>query len=286
MKAMLKLSRLLKLALLFTLNACLLGAAGQAMAQERDLSGARLYQDVRTYSDFGVHRYGSVGASNALAWIATELGAAGLTVDQQPLRMGRQLVLEKAQVTLGGKTLEAFAHWWPPEHQGEFALEAALKPDEESAGAIAWLRLPYERGAYLNAQHRQKIMEVAAHKPLAILLTIDNPAGSIFTYNVNQEDAAWPVPVIVVPARLAAELESARKQGAKVRITLQSRYENEVASYNVIGRLDNGAAQTVVVSTPGVMPYSGWPGVLEPHWRKFSISPMVTALKPVRCSRA
>ena len=32
----------------------------------------------------------------------------------------------------------------------------------------------------------------------------------------------------------------------------------------------------VVHSTPGVWPYSGWPGVLEPHWRKFLISSIVT----------
>ncbi len=41
----------------------------------------------------------------------------------------------------------------------------------------------------------------------------------------------------------------------------------------------------VVVSTPWVWPYSGWPGVLEPHWRKFSISWIVMPGKPVRCSR-
>ena len=42
----------------------------------------------------------------------------------------------------------------------------------------------------------------------------------------------------------------------------------------------------VVVSTPGVCPNSGCPGVLEPHCRKFRIWSMVIALNPVRCSRA
>ena len=28
----------------------------------------------------------------------------------------------------------------------------------------------------------------------------------------------------------------------------------------------------VVISTPGVSPYSGWPGVFDPNWRKFLIS--------------
>lgn len=235
---------------LVALQSLMAAIALPAMAQEAALSGDALYQDVRTYDEFGVHRYGSPGERAALGWLSKELSAAGLKVEQQPLKMGRQLVVEKAQVMLDGKLHEAFPHWWPPAQEGGLSLEAALKPDAESSGAFAWLRLPYERGAYLNAQHRQKILEVAAHKPLAILLTIDNPAGSIFTYNVNQEDLPWPMPVVVVPSRLAPALEAARKSGDKLTINLSARYERDVASHNVIGRLDNGAAKTIVVSTP------------------------------------
>jgi hypothetical protein len=223
-------------------------AHGQGAGQGATSLGDALNKDVRTYSEFGAHRYGSAGAQAALVWIEKELSSAGLVVERQPVQMGRQVLVERGQFTLGGNTYEAFPHWWPPEQH--MALEAALLPDENSSGAFAWLRLPYERGAYLTAQHRQKIMEVAAHKPLAILLTIDNPAGSIFTYNVTQEDAAWPMPVIVVPARLADALEAAKKSGEKLRIDVSARYQRNLASHNVIGRIDNGAARTVVVSTP------------------------------------
>ncbi len=221
-----------------------------ALAQDSALAGDVLYQDLKTYSAFGVHRYGSPGERDALAWLAKSLTAAGLQVEAQPLTMGRQLVVENAQVMVDGKAYEALPHWWPPEQKGAISIEAPLKSDAESAGALAWLRLPYERGAYLNAQHRQKIMEAAANKPQAILLTIDNPAGSIFTYNVNQEDSPWPMPVIVVPARLAPALELARQSGAKININLATRLERDVKSHNVIGRIDNGAARTIVVSTP------------------------------------
>lgn len=223
---------------------------GIARAQGAGSLGNVLDEDVRTYSSFGVHRYGSAGELAALTWMGKALSDAGLAVEKQPLRMGRQLVLESGQIELGGKTYEAFPHWWPPGQMGKISLEASVKPDKESAGAFAWLRLPYERGAYLNAQHREAILALAAHKPLAILLTIDNPAGSIFTYNVNQEDAPWPMPVIVVPARLASELEAARTSGAKLKVDMTVRHEANVVSYNVIGRIDNGAARTVVISTP------------------------------------
>ena len=33
----------------------------------------------------------------------------------------------------------------------------------------------------------------------------------------------------------------------------------------------------VVASTPGVRPYSGWPGVMLPHWRKDSRSSSETS---------
>jgi len=82
------------------------------------------------------------------------------------------------------------------------------------------------------------------------LLTIDNPAGSVFAYNVNQEDAPWPVPVIVLPARLAAQLESAQQSGESLSIEMLTQYRREVTSHNVIASIDNGAARTVVVSTP------------------------------------
>ncbi|MDE1928589.1 MAG: hypothetical protein KGI36_15535 [Burkholderiales bacterium] len=231
-------------------GAALAGACGAALAQAAPVPGQSLYDDVRTYADFGVHRYGTPGEQAAQAWIARELAAAGFKVERQPLRMKRQLVTPGGTLTLDGKTYPAFPHWWPPAALGHFVLEAPLKPDRESAGALAWLRLPYERGAYLNAERKRRILAVAAYRPRAILLTIDNPAGSIFTYNVTQEDARWPVPVIVVPARLAAALEAARDRGSVVKVDLSATDEHDVRGYNVIGRIDRGAARTVVVSTP------------------------------------
>ncbi|HQH07354.1 MAG TPA: hypothetical protein PLZ92_10760 [Phycicoccus sp.] len=214
------------------------------------LTGEALQADVQTYHDFGIHRYGSPGEQAALTWIASELERAGLTVEVQPLSLARQLVVDEARISIDGVTHEAFPHWWPPMQSGPVTLRAPLRSDEDSAGAIAWLSLPYERGAYLNAEHRRKIMDVAAHNPAAIVLTIDNPAGAIFTYNVNQVDEPWPVPVIVVAARLAPELEAARSKGAEVTVDLSAHYLHDVASHNVIARIDNGAERTIVVSTP------------------------------------
>ena len=48
------------------------------------LSEEQMMADVRRYESFGVHRYGSPGATAALDWIAAELGKAGLKVNSQP----------------------------------------------------------------------------------------------------------------------------------------------------------------------------------------------------------
>ena len=51
------------------------------------LNGATLYDDVKRYDSFGVHRYGSPGATRALDWIAGELRTAGLAVSSQSFTM-------------------------------------------------------------------------------------------------------------------------------------------------------------------------------------------------------
>ncbi len=214
------------------------------------LSGAALYSDVRTYGSFGLHRYGSPGERAAMDWIATSLRGAGLEVSEQALSMPRQFVQDHGRLRLAGRNIDAFAHWWIAPQDLPLELRAPLKPSDESAGALTWVRLPYDRGAYLNQQHRQQIAEAAARKPLAIILTIDNPAEEIFSYNVSQTDEFWPVPVVVVAARHAALLEAAQRSGEMLQLSLRGRYEYNVAGRNIIGRWERGASRTVVLSTP------------------------------------
>ncbi len=230
------------------------------------LTGAALYADVVRYAGFGVHRYGSPGERAAMDWIAAELERAGLAVADQALSMPRQFVLEHASVSVGARRLEAFAHWWMPEACTRLALDAPLKTPSQAAGALAWVALPHDRASYLNDGHRRTILEAAAHRPAAILLTIDNPAGEIFTYNVDQATEPWPVPVIVVASKHAALLKAAQRSGEPLAVSVSGRYQRNVPGRNVIGRLGAGAAgpigraaagavtgnvaRTIVVSTP------------------------------------
>jgi hypothetical protein len=214
------------------------------------LSGTALYRDVERYAGFGVHRYGSHGAEAAMSWLELELGAAGYRVESQALTMPRQYELEHAQMRIGDAALEAFPHWWLPEDRASFALAAQLSDEADAAGKLIWVQLPYDRSAYLNDSHRSAIDQAARRNPSAIVLTIDNPADDIFTYNANQEDAPWPVPVIVVATRHKPLIAKALNDGSVISIDVAGRYRRNVPGRNLIGRLDRGASQTIVISTP------------------------------------
>jgi hypothetical protein len=225
--------------------------AGQAAAKDV-LSGASLYEDVTRYASFGLHRFGSPGDRATADWIAAELKAAGFEVRSQPVVLGRQYVVEQASAEAAGASVEATPFWWPPEDKASFHLAAPVARDGDVAGKILLLDLPFDRGAYLGPAHRAAIAEAAAKKPAAILLTIGNPADDRFAYNVTQEDALWPMPVIVVGAKARGTFERALASGTPVTLDVKGHYERDVAGRNVIAEI--GAGPTLVVSTP----MTGW----------------------------
>jgi hypothetical protein len=245
-------ARLLLLAMACSITAIHPTAGEQAPMQQTagPLAGAVLYDDVKHYESFGIHRYGTVGANAALDWLAGRLEAAGLAVEQQRFSMERQYLLDAATLTSAGKTITVLPQWWIPEDKASFELDAPIAHDFDATGKFVRLRLSYDQGAYLNQQHREAIAAVLARKPAAVLLTIAHPSGEIFTYNVAQTDTPWPVPVILVAPKDESLLDAAEQAGAPVQVSIRGRYEHNVAGRNVIGRLDRRKDRTIVVSTP------------------------------------
>ncbi|WP_249134252.1 hypothetical protein [Bradyrhizobium japonicum] len=197
---------------------------GQVAARDV-LSGASLYEDVARYASFGLHRFGSAGDRATADWIAGEMKQAGLDVSFQHVVLGRQYVVEQASAEVAGTSVEATPFWWPHQDRASFRLSAPLAREGDVAGKILWLELPFDRGAYLGPTHRAAIAEAAARQPAAILLMIGNPADDRFAYNVTQEDAPWPMPVIVVGARSRATFERALASGAAVSFDIKGHYE-------------------------------------------------------------
>lgn len=213
-------------------------------------SGAALYDDVKRYDSFGIHRYGTAGHAAALDWMAERLRAAGLAVEEQKFTMSRQYFLDAATLKIGGDTLQVVPQWWLPEGAADFSLSAPIVREGDASGRFVRLKIPYDQGAYLGKDQRAAVAEAMKRRPAAVLLTIDHPSGEIFTYNVDQADAPWPVPVILVAPKDEAKLAAAEASGEPVTVSIQGRLERNVPGRNVIGRLDRGKARTIVVSTP------------------------------------
>lgn len=205
------------------------------------LATDRLMADVARYESFGLHRFGSPGAAAALDWIAAELAAAGLSVTQQRFTLGRQYVFESGTLTVGDRRIDVLPQWWSPTDKASFDLAAPIGPE-----GLLHLKLPYDRGAYLNDGHRAKLAEAFARKPASVLLEIGHPSGEIFTYNVDQTSPPWPVPVLLVAPKDAAALTPGAAATASVRGT----YQRAVEGRNIVARLDRGRGKWLVISTP------------------------------------
>jgi hypothetical protein len=224
--------------------------SGAAKAADR-FSGAALYDDLKRYDSFGVHRFGTPGAAAAFDWLAERLRASGLAVEDQPFTMERQYFLESATLKVGDQTLTVLPQWWLAEDKASFDLTAPLAgPSVDATGKFARLRLAYDQGAYLSKNHREAFAAAFARNPVGVLVSIDHPSGEIFTYNVAQTDKPWPVPVILVAPKDLAVLDAAEAAGAPVAVSVRGAYGKNVAGRNVVGRLDRGKERTIVVSTP------------------------------------
>jgi hypothetical protein len=214
------------------------------------LSGASLYEDVCRYDAFGQHRYGSAGAAKAFDWISDELSRAGLEVSSQAFTMGRQYDFEQGSLSLEGKAMSVVPQWWVPESLGSFTLSAPIVATGDAHGAFLRLTIPYDGGAYLTDAHRTALQAAFARQPAGIFLTIDHPSDEIFTYNVDQEQTLWPVPVMLVARKDRVVLDTAEAMGRPLTLMIKGSYRRDVPGRNVIGRVERRSDRTIVLSTP------------------------------------
>ncbi|MGD9880207.1 MAG: hypothetical protein AB7U95_08720, partial [Reyranella sp.] len=190
----------------------------------------------------------------AMAWIAVELERANLAVSSQTFTLPRQYELESGTLTVGGESRNVVPQWWIPEAQASFSLTApiATQGSGPAEGRFVRAELAFDRGAYLNAGHRAAIAAALARRPAAVLLTIDHPSGKIFTYNVDQKEEPWPVPVILVAPSDRLLLDAAQRDGRPVAVGVRGAWRHDVPGRNVVARLqhDPGNRNWIVVSTP------------------------------------
>jgi hypothetical protein len=224
--------------------------AGQNAIAGGPLSGASIYEDVCRYDGFGQHRYGSAGAAKALDWISDELSRAGLEVSSQVFTMGRQYDFEQGSLSVEGRAISVVPQWWVPESLGSFTLSAPIVPTGDAHGAFIRLTIPYDGGAYLTDAHRAALQAAFARHPAGVFLTIDHLSDEIFTYNVDQEQTPWPVPVMLVARKDKVVLDAADAMSRPLTLMIKGSYRRDVQGRNVIGRVERRSGRAIVLSTP------------------------------------
>lgn len=140
--------------------------------------------------------------------------------------------------------------WWMPEAFASFELTAPIVDRGDAQGRFLAVSMQYDQGAYLSAAQHDVLDRAFGRNPGAVLMTIEHGSDEIFLYNVAQPDKPWPVPVLLLAPKHAAVVQIAISQGAAITVSVKGSYQRDVAARNIVGRVDRGAARTIVVSTP------------------------------------
>jgi hypothetical protein len=225
------------------------GTAMTAHAAADPLAGPALYADVKAYADLGEHRTGTPGDNATTIWMERALKAAGYAVERQGFDYP-VFDLMRADMTLGGRTIEGFPYWTPGTTSAA-GVTGALSPTG-GPGKIALVILPPGAGGGLDAPPPAEITEAVASGAVAVVAVTENPLGEMSALNRNPKAEPWRVPVLLVAGREAAALKAAAAASGTATVRLEGRTVTRTA-HNVIGRRIR-PGKHLVVSTPK----SGW----------------------------
>lgn len=244
----------------FIQGAGLLGLAGAAAAGPASgaTSGEAALQAVlERYVSFGDKASGGPGDTACGVWLEQTLGNMGYRCRRQSFEVPFFEVKEAA-LTCGA----AHAALIPQAIVTPAGvLSAPLRLNEaheDLSGAIAVLQLPYKRWVSLgDPQLAGPLAAVLARGAAAVVLVTAGPSAEAIALNAAP-GGALARPAAVLAPKDAEPFLAAAAQGATgtLRLTGSGGGSQRRPAFNVIARLERGAAQTLVLSTPR----SGWFG--------------------------
>jgi len=232
-------------------------AALPALAPRRaTAAGPGVGADLARYAEFGVKASGGPGDAACGEWVERRLRDLGYDMRRQTFDTP---FFEPARVDIrvDGKGVELRAQE-PARTTGADGLEAPLviSPSWEAgdvAGKIMVAPLPYRRwSSSLSPEVATAVDRARRGGAAGLILVTDGPTGQAVALNARP-DMVWPCPMAVVGPRAGGDLVRAAAEGRTGRLTIAGRSGRRPA-FNVIGRLDRGYGQTLVLSTPR----SGW----------------------------
>jgi hypothetical protein len=234
--------------------------ATRAVARGETADLVALQTTLERYVGFGDKASGGPGDSACGAWLEETLGRMGYTCHRRPFEVP---FFDASQATLtcgaARATVIPQAIVAPTGPQG---LTAPLRPAfarEDLSGAIALVMLPYKRWVGLADPLVAKPLADAVQRGAAgVVLVTTGPTGEAIALNVSPHRPAIERPVAVLAPKDAQPFLAAADQGTPATLILDGKGggSERRPAFNLIARLERGAAQTLIISTPR----SGWFG--------------------------
>lgn len=219
----------------------------------RDERTARADEALARFYGFGNKRVGGQGDRASGEWIEGELSRLGYAVRRQVFSTtwseDRQARLEWA-----GHSVALIGHPGSPAGtvRGALVRCAAGSAGADMADCIAVLDLPHGRWSSARDSRVQTWVRSAVEGGArAIILVTHGPSGLAIRLNTGRTGYDFDVPVAILSPRDADHLPG---QDCREAVLCLEREEEERSVFNVVGRINRGAARTLVLSTPR----SGW----------------------------
>ena len=238
------------------IGAGVLAAASQARAAPVEMLDAAWLQAVlERFAGFGVKASGGPGDTASGAWLEGDLAALGYRCERQAFEVPYAEV-RKATLVVGDKSAAVF----PQAIVKTTGADGLTLPIKAAAtggsldGAIALVVLPFSRWVSMAQPAIGAALRDAFDRGAAAAVVVTTgPTGEVIGLNVSPSESGFQKPVVLLAPKDAAPFVAAAKAGATVTLTVNAGVGRRPA-YNLIARLDRGAAKTLIVTTPR----SGW----------------------------
>jgi hypothetical protein len=230
-------------------------AAGGAAQAASGADPAWLQAVLERYAGFGVTASGGPGDNATGAWLEGDLAALGYRCERQAFEVPFADV-RTATLAVGGARAAVFPQaivrpTGPGGLTGPLRLARAGGGLE---GAIALIVLPYRRWVSLaEPAAASALADAFGRGAAAAVLVTTGPTGEIIALNVSATKPGFPKPVAILAPKDAAPFAAAAGRGEVATLTVDAD-SGRRSAFNLIARLDRGAAKTLIVTTPR----SGW----------------------------
>lgn len=240
----------------------LLGAATAAAGSVAGVASAGASPDaawlqgvLERFAGFGVKASGGPGDTASGAWLEGDLTALGYRCERQAFEVPYADV-RTATLAVGDRRATVFPQaivqpTGPGGVSGPLRLASA---GGSLDGAIALVVLPFKRWGFLgDPEASRPLTDAFARGAAAAVLVTTGPTGEAIALNVSATQPGFQKPVAILAPKDAGPFVAAAVAGETATLTVDADGGRRPA-FNLIARLDRGAATTLVISTPR----SGW----------------------------